>query len=136
MNYLPFAVVAVVSYLIGSIPFGFVFAKSQGVDIRTVGSRNIGATNVLRVLGKKWGALTFACDFLKGLLPLMALPLLFEVSPLLKLVCAVCAMLGIDCDGNGRSLLPLLDERTESVRDHIRFEDGAVMTPEWFLKIK
>jgi acyl phosphate:glycerol-3-phosphate acyltransferase len=47
--------IAILSYLIGSIPNGYLVARSQGVDIRQQGSRNIGATNVLRVMGKKWG---------------------------------------------------------------------------------
>jgi acyl phosphate:glycerol-3-phosphate acyltransferase len=67
----------ITAYLLGSIPFGFLIAKTQGVDIRTVGSGNIGATNVFRSISKKLGVLTFALDFLKGccgakLLPLIA----------------------------------------------------------------
>jgi glycerol-3-phosphate acyltransferase PlsY len=56
------------SYLLGSIPFGFLVAKSHGIDIRQHGSGNIGATNVLRVLGKKPGYTVFACDAVKGLI--------------------------------------------------------------------
>ena len=58
-----------VAYLVGSIPFGFLIGKMRGVDVRTVGSKNIGATNVYRTVGHKWGFLAFFCDFLKGLLP-------------------------------------------------------------------
>ena len=58
-----------VAYLAGSIPFGFLIGKMRGVDVRTVGSKNIGATNVYRTVGHKWGFLAFFCDFLKGLLP-------------------------------------------------------------------
>lgn len=61
----------IVCYLIGSIPFGFLIAKAKGVDIRTVGSGNIGATNVLRTFGKKFGIPCFLLDFLKGLLPVL-----------------------------------------------------------------
>ena len=57
------------AYLVGSIPFGFLIGKMRGVDVRTVGSKNIGATNVYRTVGHKWGFLAFFCDFLKGLLP-------------------------------------------------------------------
>ena len=57
------------AYLIGSIPFGFLIGKMRGVDVRTVGSKNIGATNVYRTVGHGWGFLAFFCDFLKGLLP-------------------------------------------------------------------
>ena len=57
------------AYLIGSIPFGFLIGKLRGVDVRTVGSKNIGATNVYRTVGHAWGFLAFFCDFLKGFLP-------------------------------------------------------------------
>jgi glycerol-3-phosphate acyltransferase PlsY len=56
----------VVSYLIGSIPAGYLLARAHGIDIRKHGSGNIGATNVLRVLGKKQGYLVFFLDALKG----------------------------------------------------------------------
>ncbi len=59
-------------YLIGGIPFGYLIGKMRGVDVRTVGSKNIGATNVYRTVGHKWGFLAFFCDFLKGLLPTIA----------------------------------------------------------------
>lgn len=59
-----------IGYLVGAIPFGLVIGKSVGVDVRREGSRNIGATNVNRVLGKRLGALTLLCDCLKGLLPM------------------------------------------------------------------
>ena len=62
----------IASYLVGAIPFGLLIAKMHGIDIRTVGSGNIGATNVSRALGKKWGYLCFALDVLKGLLPMLA----------------------------------------------------------------
>ena len=55
------------SYLLGSIPFGLIVGRSQGIDIRHHGSHNIGATNVWRVLGKTYGLLTFACDAGKGI---------------------------------------------------------------------
>jgi glycerol-3-phosphate acyltransferase PlsY len=57
---------ALVAYLLGSIPFGLIIGKSQGIDVREYGSKNIGATNVWRVLGKKFGLLTFFCDAAKG----------------------------------------------------------------------
>lgn len=61
----------VISFLIGSIPFGIIFAKAKGVDIRKTGSGNIGATNVLRSVGKREAALTLAADAGKGLLPVL-----------------------------------------------------------------
>jgi len=60
------------AYLIGSIPFGLLIAKSKGIDIRKHGSGNIGATNVGRVLGKKFFILCFILDALKGALPTLA----------------------------------------------------------------
>ena len=54
------------SYLLGSIPFGYVAGKIRGIDIRKIGSGNIGATNVVRVLGKRHGYSVFVLDFLKG----------------------------------------------------------------------
>lgn len=59
------------AYLIGSFPTGYLVARCCGIDIRQHGSGNIGATNVVRVLGKKWGALVFVIDFLKGLIPVV-----------------------------------------------------------------
>jgi glycerol-3-phosphate acyltransferase PlsY len=65
---MPWLLIAVSSYLLGSIPWGFLFARARGIDIRQKGSGNIGAANALRVMGKKWGYLVFICDFLKGFL--------------------------------------------------------------------
>ena len=58
--------IVVVSYLLGSVPNGYIVGKVAGVDIRKFGSGNIGATNVLRVLGKKYGYAVFFLDALKG----------------------------------------------------------------------
>src|SRR4051812_12157289 len=57
------------SYLIGSVPFGYLVARLRGIDIFKAGSGNIGATNVGRVLGRKFGLLVFALDVLKGVAP-------------------------------------------------------------------
>ena len=61
----------IAAFLCGSIPFGVLIAKSKGVDLRTVGSGNVGATNVGRALGRKWGFTCFALDALKGALPVL-----------------------------------------------------------------
>lgn len=61
-----FLVAAIMSYLLGSISAGYLAGRMAGVDIRTLGSGNIGATNVIRVLGKSYGYPVFAFDFLKG----------------------------------------------------------------------
>ena len=58
-------------YLIGAIPFGYLAGRLKGVDIRTQGSRNIGATNAGRVLGRPWGIAVFALDVAKGLGPVI-----------------------------------------------------------------
>jgi glycerol-3-phosphate acyltransferase PlsY len=63
---LAYIVVAVAAYLLGSIPTGFLVAKAKGIDIRTVGSGNIGATNSMRVLGKPAGIFVLLVDALKG----------------------------------------------------------------------
>lgn len=63
----------VTAYFLGSIPFGLIIGKINKIDIRDHGSGNIGATNVLRTLGKKWGYSCFLFDFLKGFLPVYLL---------------------------------------------------------------
>src|SRR5678816_6340 len=60
------ATIVIVSYLLGSIPFGYMAGRIGGIDIRKAGSGNVGATNVVRVLGKRYGYPVFALDFLKG----------------------------------------------------------------------
>ena len=68
-QFLLLAVPTLLAYLIGGLPFGYWFVRlTSGKDIRNLGSGNIGATNVLRVMGKKWGYFVFACDVLKGFL--------------------------------------------------------------------
>jgi glycerol-3-phosphate acyltransferase PlsY len=67
---------SLLGYLIGAIPFGYlIFVWVRGIDIRTVGSKNIGATNVGRLLGFRYFVLVFACDVLKGFLPTFGIPL-------------------------------------------------------------
>lgn len=66
MEFLGYALTALVSYLLGSIPTGYLVAKARGIDIRSVGSGNIGATNVFRILGKPAGITVLLVDALKG----------------------------------------------------------------------
>lgn len=61
----------VAAYLIGSVPFGYIAGRLNGIDLREHGSHNIGATNAVRVLGKGWGIPVFVMDFLKGFAPLL-----------------------------------------------------------------
>src|SRR6266480_2175707 len=63
---LAFAVAVIGSYLLGSIPFGYLAGRIAGIDIRSCGSGNVGATNVIRTLGKSYGYPVFVADFLKG----------------------------------------------------------------------
>lgn len=76
---LPLLITLIVSYLLGSIPFGYLVARAKGVNIFEVGSKNPGATNVKRVLGSGPGNLVFALDFIKGLVA-VAIPLVFQVA--------------------------------------------------------
>jgi len=73
-----FIILIIGSYLVGSIPFGLLIAKAHGKDLRSIGSGNIGATNVARALGRKWAYLCFLLDVLKGLIPMLATMLLIR----------------------------------------------------------
>jgi glycerol-3-phosphate acyltransferase PlsY len=76
-----YILVALLGYFLGSIPTGFLVAKAKGVDIRTVGSKNMGATNVFRVLGKGPGIFVLFVDALKGA---VAVALVFFFYPALS----------------------------------------------------
>jgi acyl phosphate:glycerol-3-phosphate acyltransferase len=69
------------AYVLGSVPFGLIVGRSRGVDPRAAGSGNIGATNVGRLLGKKFFALVFVLDLLKGLVPVVLAGLLLRNEP-------------------------------------------------------
>ncbi len=68
---LNFVALPAAAYVIGSTPFGVIIARFRGIDLRKAGSGNVGATNVGRVVGRKWGYLCFVIDVLKGLLPVL-----------------------------------------------------------------
>ena len=92
------ALVGASSYLIGSIPTGYIIVKLfTGQDIRTIGSGSTGATNVKRVMGKKWFFIVMLLDALKGALPVV-LTALFATAlahlGVLPVLAAVCAILG------------------------------------------
>ncbi len=76
-----FAVLIVVAYLLGSIPFALIIARAHGKDLRKIGSGNIGATNLSRALGKKWAYFCFLLDVLKGTIPTLAATRLVSLSP-------------------------------------------------------
>ena len=92
------AIVVAVAYLVGSIPTGYIVVKLfTGQDIRTVGSGSTGATNVKRVMGKKWFFTVMILDAIKGILPVLFASYfgtVFTHSGLLAVVAAVCSILG------------------------------------------
>ena len=75
-------------FLFGAIPFGLLLSFKSGINIRSAGSGNIGATNVTRLLGKKLGLLTILCDVLKGYLPIFCTSLLVQHDPQYTLIMA------------------------------------------------
>jgi len=77
--YVILALAVIPSYLLGSIPFGVIIAKAKGKDLRSIGSGNIGATNVARALGRRWAYFCFVLDMLKGLAPMFVVKALIEV---------------------------------------------------------
>jgi glycerol-3-phosphate acyltransferase PlsY len=94
----PYAAI-VLAYLVGSIPFGYLLARLfKNIDIRQHGSGNIGATNVGRVLGAKWGILALVLDLVKALLPACLFPMLLPAdSPWkshLAVACGIAAIIG------------------------------------------
>lgn len=86
-------VVVLLAYLLGSIPFSYLVARSWGVDVRRVGSGNVGATNVMRSAGKAAGLAAFVLDFLKGLAATAGARYVSPEGPL-PAVAAVTAVLG------------------------------------------
>lgn len=83
------------SFLMGSIPVGLIVAKLKGVDLRKVGSGNIGATNVLRTMGKRPALITLAGDMLKGLIPVFISGYILD-DPLYSGIVGLAAILGHD----------------------------------------
>jgi len=83
----------VAGYLIGSIPFGYLAGKMRGVDIREHGSGNIGATNVLRTLGKPVGITVLIFDIAKGVVPVL-LAKLYSDHSIVPILTAIATILG------------------------------------------
>lgn len=85
-----------IAYLAGSIPFAYLAGRANGIDLRTQGSGNLGATNAMRVLGPKWGILVYVADTLKGMIPVVALPPVVQTSrpDLWAIVFGVAAIAG------------------------------------------
>jgi glycerol-3-phosphate acyltransferase PlsY len=89
-------VLPIAAYLLGAVPFGWILVRwIAGVDIRRIGSGNIGTTNVRRAIGTRWALVVLACDVLKGLLPTLAATFLGNaLSPWLPAVTALAAIGG------------------------------------------
>lgn len=92
---------ALLGYLLGSIPAGYLAGRIAGIDIRDSGSGNIGATNAVRVLGKRYGYPVFAMDFLKGLAAVIIASLVAKNAELTErwvqifgVTAGVCSVLG------------------------------------------
>lgn len=100
--HLLWALSGLAAYMLGAVPFGLLVAASRGIDIRQVGSRNIGATNVFRSVGRKWGILTFLLDMGKGYAGAALIPWAVAAAAgtpgaatdNLRLVCGVLAVAG------------------------------------------
>jgi len=83
------------SYLVGAIPFGLLFSRMVGKDVRKEGSGNIGATNVNRVLGKKLGILTLLCDVTKGFLPVFVASIMLPEGDNRLLYIGLCGLAAV-----------------------------------------
>lgn len=97
----PLIVAVVASYLLGSIPAAYIAGRSKGIDLRKHGSGNLGATNVIRVLGKKIGIAVFAFDMAKGAFPVYFFPRWaeslgapFANSVIAAILCGLAAIVG------------------------------------------
>jgi len=84
--YLIFIPAIIGAYLLGSIPFGLLIAKAHGKDLRSIGSGNIGATNVSRALGRKWAYVCFALDVLKGMVPMLVIMFIAKPADVVMLL--------------------------------------------------
>ncbi|HEY0735033.1 MAG TPA: glycerol-3-phosphate 1-O-acyltransferase PlsY [Herpetosiphonaceae bacterium] len=83
-----------IGYLIGSIPFSFLVAKAKGVDLRTVGSGNTGASNVWRTLGFRYFVVALILDIFKGWLPAFLAHTIVQAPAIVTIGVGMCAVLG------------------------------------------
>ena len=106
---MPIWIPPIIAFLLGSIPFGLLIAKSKGINIREHGSGNIGATNVLRVVGKKYGITCFVLDFLKGMIPaLIGLALIRYDDQSSRMVIGFLAQYGSVLPDSDRTLVQVM----------------------------
>lgn len=86
------------AYLLGAVPFGWLVARMKGVDLRSVGSGNIGATNAMRALGKPLGITVFLLDVAKGAVPVFFFASAFDLTDdaalTLRVLCGAAAVVG------------------------------------------
>ena len=83
-----------ISYLIGAIPFSFIIGKANGHDVRKEGSNNPGASNVLRLCGKKAGILAYFCDIGKGIIAVLIPSFILNGQNNILIVCGVASIIG------------------------------------------
>ncbi|PYL17984.1 MAG: acyl-phosphate glycerol 3-phosphate acyltransferase [Verrucomicrobia bacterium] len=95
--------VALLAYLLGSLPTGYIAGRLVGVDIRKVGSGNVGATNVTRALGKRFGYPVFLVDFAKGLAAVMLAVIMAKAAQSSAQFVDLCAAIGAICSLMGHS---------------------------------
>jgi len=108
--YIIFAPAVIGAYLLGSIPFGLLIAKAHGKDLRSIGSGNIGATNVSRALGRKWAYVCFLLDVLKGLIPMLAIMFIAKPQGIVMLL----LWLAVGCAAISGHIFPI----------YVRFKGG------------
>ncbi len=100
MNPVLLSAALLAAYLLGAVPFALLLARTKGIDIRTVGSGNVGATNVFRGVSRPLGLLTFFLDALKGFVPAAVFPAVIASAagaapaPWLGLACGGAAVAG------------------------------------------
>lgn len=86
--------ILVIAYLLGSIPFGLLIGKAKGIDVRKAGSGNIGASNVMRIVGTPWAVTVLILDAAKAALPVLLMRWAGYDSALLHLAAGLCAVFG------------------------------------------
>lgn len=94
MHAFPWYLILPVAYLLGSVPFGFLIGKMKGIDVRKQGSGNIGASNVMRLVGTPWGVSVLVLDAAKAAVPVWLMRWAGYDEPLLLLAAGLCAILG------------------------------------------
>lgn len=94
-SYIMNILLPIASYLVGAVPFGLLIGRLAGIDVRTSGSGNIGATNVTRLAGKKFGVFTLVLDCLKGFLPIYLASKVVPQGPGREMVILLCGIMAV-----------------------------------------